>query len=135
MSLTNKNTVRRLYDEVLNLGQLNVMDELCSPDFIDHTPAQGTSAGLGDVKQQIAAWRRAFPDLRVTVDEIFAEADSLAVRITWESTHQGEFMGVSPTGQRIVSSGVDILHVRHDRVTEAWHYRDDGALRQLGSPR
>jgi predicted ester cyclase len=87
------------------------------------------------VKEQIAAWRRAFPDLRVNVDEIIAEAHSLAVRITWQGTHEGEFLGTSPTGKRIVSSGVDILHVRHDRVTEAWHYSDNSALRDLGVAR
>jgi len=135
MSLENKNTVRRLYDEVLNQGALDVMDELCSPDFVDHTPEQGRSGGLAEVKTQIAAWRRAFPDLRVSIDEIIAEADSLAVRITWQGTHEGEFMGVSPTGRQVVSSGVDILHVRDDRVTDAWHYSDGSALRERGRAR
>ena len=130
MSLENKTTVRRFYDEVLNERRLDVMDELCAPDFVDHTPASGHSAGLDDLKQQIAAWHRAFPDLRVTVDEIIAEGHSLAVRITWEGTHQGDFMGVHATGKRIVSSAVDILHIRNDRVTEAWHYGGDAALRE-----
>ena len=135
MSLENKNTVRRFYDEVLNRGRLDVMEEICSPDFTDNTPARGPGAGLADVKGQIAAWRSAFPDLQVTIDEIIAEGDSLAVRITWRGTHEGEFMGVPPTGKSIVSSGVDILHVRHDKVVEAWHYSDDSAVRQLGSAR
>jgi steroid delta-isomerase-like uncharacterized protein len=135
MSLENKTTVRRFYDEALNGGRLELIDELCSPDFIDHTPARGQSAGVSDLKQQIAAWRRAFPDLQVTIDEIIAEGGSIAVRITWQGTHEGEFMGIPPTGSRVVVSGVDVLHVRHDMVTEAWHYSDDRALREIGRAR
>ena len=131
MSLENKHTVRRFYDEVLNEGRLGAIDQLCALDFVDHTPAHGHRADVADLKQQIAAWRGAFPDLQVSIDEIIAEGHSLAVRITWQGTHQGEFMGMHPTGKRIVSSAVDILHVRNDRITEAWHYGGDAALREL----
>ena len=130
-----RSTIRRFYDEVLNQGQLSVIDDLCTPDFVDHTPAQGHSANLDNLKQQITAWRGAFPDLRVAVDELIADGDSLAVRITWEGTHQGEFMGMAATGKRIRSSGVDILHLHKGKVREAWHYGGDSALRELAKSR
>ena len=136
MSTENKEIIRRLIDEVWNQREIHVLDEIIAADAFIHSPTvPNLSHGPEGAKQYVQLFWAAFPDLRVSIEEIIAEGDSLAVRITWQGTHEGEFMGVPPTGKSIVSSGVDILHVRHDKVVEAWHYSDDSAVRQIGSAR
>ena len=117
-----KRTIQRFYDEVLNQGRFEVMDEILASGFVDHTPSRGTRANRDGVAQQIEAWRRAFPDLHVTVEEIIAEGSRLAVRTSWQGTQQGEYLGAAASGRRVEASAVDILHVEGDRITEAWHY-------------
>jgi steroid delta-isomerase-like uncharacterized protein len=125
--------VRRFYDEVLNKGNMAAMDEIIGPDFTDHTPAEGTGADAGSLRTQIETWRRAFPDLRVTVDDIIADGERLAVRISWRGTHEGDFMGVAPSGRHVQTSAVDILSTRDGRITEAWHYGGEAVLAQLNA--
>jgi steroid delta-isomerase-like uncharacterized protein len=126
-----KSTVRRFYEEVLNQGHVQVMDEILAPTFVDHTPSKGVSGDRANLRQQIDAWRRAFPDLKVHVDEAIAEGDALAVRMSWQGTHKAEYLGAPATGKRVQTSAVDILHVREGRITEAWHYGADAVLAQL----
>jgi len=127
-------TIRRFYDEVLNQGHIQVIDEIVAPTFVDHTPAQPTHADLAGLKQQVKVWRRAFPDLRVTIEEIIADDSRLAVRLKWAGTHTGDFMGMPPTGRRVEATAIDVLHAREGRITEAWHYGNDALVAALTTP-
>lgn len=131
MSQNVTRTIRRFYDEVLNQGHIPVIDEIVAPGFVDHTPAQAAHADLESLKEQVAGWRRAFPDLHVTVDEIIAQDGKLAVRISWQGTHKGEFMGRAPTGRQVRTSAIDVLHTQDGRITEAWHYGNEAIVAEL----
>jgi predicted ester cyclase len=129
----NKALVRRLVDEVQSGGNIDVIDELCSPRFVNHSAPPGVPSNCEGVKQVTAMFREAFPDSYFTVEDMVAEGDKVATRKTFHGTHRGEFLGIPPTGQQI-SIGL-IFHRRRARcqVVEHWSIADNlGMMRQLG---
>jgi len=129
-----KQMAQRWYGEVMSAGKFEVIDELCSPDIVDHDPLPGTSpdlAGLKDAMQQI---RTAFPDVQVTADDLIGEGDRLAVRSTMRGTHEGEFLGIPGSGKRIEVSAYDFVRFEGDRAVEHWGVIDSAALmEQIGA--
>ena len=133
MSEQNKAIVRRFYDEVLNKGDFEVVDELCAPNFVDHTAPHSVDPGIEGIKQQIAIYRGAFPDLHVTVEEMVAEGDTVVSRTTTRGTHNGDLMGMAPTGKQVAVRGLDLVRLTDGKAVEVWHHDEDLAmLQQLG---
>lgn len=92
----NKATLKRMYDEVWNTGDISKVSEVVSPDyhFGDYNGPEGWGQIIGMV-------RSAFPDLHYTIDQVVGEGDILAYRLSAEGTHQGTYNGVEPTGKKI----------------------------------
>ncbi len=129
----NKDTVCRYYDEVFNKGNLEMVDDVFTPNFVLHGLAPGMPSGHEGLKQLAVKFRAAFPDLHVTVDDTVAEGDKVAVRLSAAGKHQGVFMGVAPTGKRVTITGITIYRFAGSKIAEAWPERSDlGTLRQLG---
>ena len=129
----NKALVRRYYDEVLNRGDLAVVDELLAPEFVSHAPS-GATFGLEQYRQTIAMSRGAFPDLHVVVEAQLAEADRVVTRWTARGTHTGAFMGLPPSGRQVSVSAIHIHRIAGRRVVEHWEQIDAlGLLQQLGA--
>jgi steroid delta-isomerase-like uncharacterized protein len=129
----NKTIVCRIVEEAQGRGQLHVIDELMSPDFIDHSVWPGMPPGREGVKQLFGALRTAFPDLHVVIHDQLAEADRVATRKTLRGTHQGDFFGIPPTGKTIAIEVIDILRLKDGRITDHWNLVDQhGLLQQLG---
>ena len=129
----NKTTAERWFNEVVNEGKVDVIDELIADDFVDHDPFPGTSADVKGLKDGIEMIRSAFPDVQMSIDEAIAEGDALAIRSTTRGTHDGEFMGMPATGKKVEVAGYDIVHFEDGKVTEHWGVIDTGAmLEQLG---
>src|SRR6266480_3986439 len=99
MAQENIATSQRLIEEAFNSGNLNVVDECTADDFVDHDPIMGDQDAEA-AKQQIAAYRASFPDIHITIDEIFDAGDKVVYRWTGEGTFENEFMGLAPTGER-----------------------------------
>jgi predicted ester cyclase len=118
----NKAVVRRLVGEVLNGGQLEVVDELYAPAL---APA---------AKRWIGAFRAAFPDLHMDIVELIAEHDTVVGRFTCSATHLGTWRGHAPTGRRFERvDEVGIYQLRDGRITNAWVLEDTLArMQQLG---
>jgi steroid delta-isomerase-like uncharacterized protein len=129
----NKAIVRRFYEEVVNKGDFTVIDELITEDFYDHS-GSGSNQGLQAFKQFATMLTSAFPDLHVTLEDMIAEQDKVAARVTVRGTHKGIlFDSVPPTGRAVTFTGVDIIRVRDGRIAERWNQRDLlGLMRQLG---
>ena len=89
----NKALVRRFVDEVQSAGNIDLIDEICSPEFVNHSAPPGIPAGRERIKIVTAMFRRAFPDSYFTVEDMMAEGDKVATRKTFHGTHEGEFMG------------------------------------------
>jgi steroid delta-isomerase-like uncharacterized protein len=129
---TNKEIVRRLGVEPWE-GNFGVIDELVAPNYVGHDPAQPGTQGPQGIKEFITAYLTGFPDGRITIDEQLAEGDLVATRWTGRGTHQGELMGIPPTGKQVTVSGITISHVKNGKVVEEWSNWDTlGMLQQLG---
>ena len=129
----NKAIVRRFVEEVQSGGNIDAIDELCSPEFINHTAPPGVPSNCEGIKQVMAMFRQAFPDSYFTVEDMVAEGDKVATRKTFRGTHQGEFMGIPPSGQQVSIGLIDIVRISHGKVVEHWAIGDNlGMMQQLG---
>ena len=129
----NKTLVRRFVDEVQSRGNIDAIDELCAPEFVNHSAPPGVPSNCEGVKQVTATFRRAFPDSYFTIEDMIAEGDKVATRKTFHGTHRGEFMSIPPTGQRVSIGLIDIVRIVDGRVVEHWSMGDNlGMMQQLG---
>src|SRR3954471_3486262 len=123
--------VLRHWEEVVSKGNLEVIDEIFAPDFVVHETDQDIRGPEG-VRQFIFMLRAAFPDLYVTVEDVIAQEDKVVQRWTGRGTHQGELMGIPPTGNQISVAGITISRFEGDKVAEEWEVYDMmGMLQQL----
>jgi steroid delta-isomerase-like uncharacterized protein len=117
----NKTLIRRWLDEVFTRGDLDEADELFTSNFALHDPSfPGDVYGPEGIKRYVTAYRGAFPDLRVTVEDQLAEADKVATRWTARGTHSGEFLGLLPTGDEVTVSGIEFDWIAGGKIDEAW---------------
>ncbi len=129
----NKSLIRRYYEEVLNGGKVALLDELAVPDYDEHSPFPGQPNGVEGLKARVGAIVGSFRP-RFTLNELVAEADTVVAYWTNTGTHQGEFMGIPPSGRTVTISGVDIHRLRGGRMAEHWHVIEQlQMLQQLGA--
>lgn len=135
MSEENKAIFRRYFEEVLNAGNLDLVDELIARTYVSHYPTgYDFGGGPGGVKQIVTAVRAGFPDVHFTVEDLLAEGDKVVGRWTFRGTHQGDFMGILPTGRKVSVMGIAIYRIARGKITEAWVAWDSmGLMQQLGA--
>jgi steroid delta-isomerase-like uncharacterized protein len=129
----NKTVVRRFIDEVFLKGQFESVDQLLTEDFTPHTwgPMPPGRDGLKEAIQRVSA---GISDARMTIDDVIAEGDRVAVRLTSSAVHSGELMGMPASGKRYEIGEIHIFRLREGRVAEHWHQADFlGMMRQLGA--
>lgn len=128
----NKATVRRWVEAAWNTGDLALADELYPPTYILHDPARPVQGPEG-LKQFVSMFRTAFPDLHFTLEDIIAEGEKVVWRYTARGTHQGELMGIPPTGIAVTVSGMVCSRFSDGKWVEDWsNYDALGMLQQLG---
>ncbi len=131
----NKVVVRRVIEDLFNTGDPAIAEEVFAADYVDHTPSHPDLRGPENVARSVAEWRAAFPDTRSTVEDLVAEGDKVAARWTTEATHAGEFMGVAPTGRKVVVGWFGVFWLSRGKVIESWDtFNVVDMARQLGSP-
>jgi steroid delta-isomerase-like uncharacterized protein len=129
----NKVVIRRWNEEIFNEKRIDRADELVTQDYVDQSALPGQAPGLEGAKEKWAMFVAAIPDLRVTMDEMVAEGDRVAARWTAEGTHQGELLGIPPTGKRIRWSGISICRVAEGKLAEQFERWDRlDLMQQLG---
>ena len=122
--------------EVAGKGDVDVLDEILAEDFVDHDPAPFQGPGIEGLKDFFRTFRTAFPDLDPSVEEIVAFDDYVTMRYTLRGTHQGEFMGVAPTGKKIEAPAMQLARVEDGKVKERWGVTDQSKiLEQIGALR
>ena len=125
---------RRIYDEMIGEGNMDVVDEVLHDDFVEHEAMPDMPTGKDAPKAMMAMLREAFPDLRAEVDDTIEQGNKLAVRCRFLGTHQGEFMGVPATGRSIEINVMDVLEFEGDQVIAHWGVMDSaGLMEQLGA--
>jgi steroid delta-isomerase-like uncharacterized protein len=128
----NKTIVHRA-EELWNTGNLDIADEVYATDFVNHDPSAPDVRDLETYKGFIAATRTGFPDFHVTMEDMIAEGDKVASRWTARGTHQGELIGIPPTGKQATWTGMTIYRFAGGKIVEAWWSKDMlSLLIQLG---
>ena len=130
----NKLVFQRFYQEVLNQGNFDVIDDVVDPNVISHNPIPGQPPGAAGLKEALAGFRKAFPDLKNVAKDIIAEADKVVGRFTVTGTHQEEFMGYPPTGKQFTYEEIVIVRLQAGKIVEHWAVADVLAMmEQLGA--
>jgi steroid delta-isomerase-like uncharacterized protein len=131
----NKAIVRRVNDEVWSEGHLEVIDELIADNFVATVVgAPEQIRGPQGFREFVVMYRKAFPDLRITVDEQFAEGETVITRWTATGTNEGELMGMPATGKQATTAGININRISGGKLVEGWGLFDQlGLLQQIGA--
>jgi predicted ester cyclase len=134
--MTDHVTVVRTAFETLQDGDLDICAEHLTENFIVNLPGlPGPLHGREIWKLGVQAMRDGFPDLRITVEDIFGTGDRVAVRLHFSGTHTGTFQGVPPTHRKITFTSVDIYRVEGDKIAEEWVSPDMfGLMQQISDP-
>jgi steroid delta-isomerase-like uncharacterized protein len=129
----NKALVSRYFHAAWNQGNPAVIDELFATNFQAHNPAVPNGGSREGFNQFNRVFRSAFPDLRISQDDVIAEGDQVVTRFTVHGTQQGELQGIPPTGKQMTITGMEIVRVSGGKIVEAWSEFDQlGMLQQLG---
>jgi predicted ester cyclase len=129
-----KTVVRRFVEEVQSRRDLDAIDQFVSQDFVNFSAIPGLPNDLNGVKQFHQAFFAAFPDMQATIHMQVAEGDKVVTHKTFHATHQGDFMGVAPTGNRIAFEVIDIVTVAGGKITEHWVVTDQlGLMQQMAA--
>jgi predicted ester cyclase len=134
MSCTaNKTLVLKYYQRVVGGGTLTEIRDYVGESYIDHNAAPSAATGPAAVEIHLRALRNTFPDFTLTTHEVIAENDWVAVRVTAEGTHLGEWLGIKASRKRIRLRGLNFDRVRDGRIVEHWGEADTvGMLLQMG---
>jgi predicted ester cyclase len=125
----NKATVRRFYDEVINQKNLAVLDELYGDKYVSHDLPSERAA----LKRFIGSFHAAFPDGRITIDQMIAEGDSVALRATYRGTQTGALQDIPPTGKAVTVPAQDMYRLVEGKIVEHWGGPNQlSLLQQLG---
>jgi len=128
----NKMMIQRWVEMAWNNGNLAIADEVYSADYVVHDPS-GPIQGTEALKQFVATFRTAYPDIHTTIEDMIAEGNKVVWRYTVRGTHRGEFMGIAPTGKSITLTGILISRFVGEKVVEDWNNYDAlGMMQQLG---
>ncbi len=125
---------RRFIHELYEIGNLDAAYEIVAEDHVFHVPAGSDFVhGRDAVRKRAAMLRGVFPDLRFSIDEIFATGDMVAAHWTFSGTHRGDFLGVAPTGKRVIIEGLSMERIEDGQLAESWGSWDTGEfLSQVG---
>jgi steroid delta-isomerase-like uncharacterized protein len=133
MPVGNETVIRRLIEEVHNRGRTDLLAELVAADHVGHDPL-GDHYGREGLRIVVAEYRAAFPDLRVTVEDLVTDGNKVVHRFTLRGTHAGPFLGIPPTGRVVIAAGITIDRFTDGKVAESWVSLDAlNLLRQLGA--
>jgi predicted ester cyclase len=105
-------------------NDLTIIDTLFSPDWQDIPLAPGQKAGPEGLKNLITFFRETFPDIEITMLDIFGTAERVAVRSEITFTHDKEFMGISPVNQKVTVTSLELHHLKDGKITHTWHLED-----------
>ena len=135
MSDENKALARRWFEELFNAQNLDVADEIVAQDHVAHDPLLiGLPPGPEADKHVVNLYHGAFPDAQITIEDQIAEGDRVVTRWTGRGTHQGELLGVPPSGNRVEIGGMTINRISGGKIAETWtNYDALGMMQQIGA--
>ena len=128
----NKETARRFYEEVLNKGDIDALDEIAVTGYETHDPLPGQRTGLVGLKDRVNMLREGLAP-QFTIQDVVAEGDKVVVRWINSGTMVGEFLGMPANGKSFSIPGIDIYRLEGGKLAEHWHVVDAlGQMMQIG---
>lgn len=125
--------VSRIWDEIWNLGALDVCEEVLAAGYIGHLPLM-TVRGPAEFRNLVEIYRQAYPNVHLTVDDVFAVGNRVAVRWVSRGTHSGPMMGIPPSNKNIEVMGISLFRMENGKVAEEWEGFDTlGMMQQIGA--
>jgi steroid delta-isomerase-like uncharacterized protein len=129
-----KALVQAFVEDVQNKGNIDATGDYIAADLVDHSNLPGLPDGLEGAKAIFSMIRAGFPDHDAVIHDQVAEGDKVVTRKSFTGTHDGEFLGVPPTGRRVTIEVIDIVRVANGRIVEHWNTVNLlGALQQMGA--
>ena len=129
----NKALVRRSIGEIFK-GNWAIVNELSARDYVYHMPGSPKPLTCEETEQFMRTLLAAFPDGRLTIEDMIAEGDKVVTRYTFRGTHKGDFMGIAATGKEVASTGIFISRIAEGKIVEEWEEYDAlGFMQQLGA--
>jgi steroid delta-isomerase-like uncharacterized protein len=116
--------VCEFFEEAWGKGNMAAVDQFVAADYVEHPRPPTLPPGTEGMKQLIGAYRTAFPDLTMTLDDIFAEGEMVAFRWSVSGTHLGDWLGVPPTGNHVAATGITLFRVSSGKVVQGWTNMD-----------
>ena len=134
MSEQNKSVVRRLFDELWNKGNMQVADEIIAPTYQHHdSSSPDFGKGPEGEKKRVNLYRNAFHDLRLNIEDLYADGETVMARWSCRGVHKGDLSGIAPTGKQFAITGVTICRFTDGKIVEGYVNWDAlGLMRQLG---
>lgn len=134
MSEQNKTVVRRLFDELWNKGNMQVADELIAPTYQHHdSSSPDFGKGPESEKKRVNLYRTAFHDLRLNIEDLYTEGETVVARWSCRGVHKGDLSGIAPTGKQFAITGITIARFSNGKIVEGFVNWDAlGLMRQLG---
>ena len=134
MSEQNKTVVRRLFDELWNKGNMQVADELIAPAYQHHdSSSPDFGKGPESEKKRVNLYRTAFHDLRLNIEDLYTEGETVVARWSCRGVHKGDLSGIAPTGKQFAITGITIARFSNGKIVEGFVNWDAlGLMRQLG---
>jgi predicted ester cyclase len=133
MTTDTRKMIERIPLEILNNSNFGLIDEIYSPTYVEHTPQPGVPPTREGFKQTVVELKKAFPDLRYTIEDAIESGDRIIHRLTANGTMKGDFAGMRATGKNATWTEIHIGKVVNGRLTEHWGLVDQlGMLVQLG---
>ena len=126
--------VNRFTDESWNGGNLDLLDELFAADYVGHdAPRPDPVRGPEGMRDFLRMYHHAFSNAHITLDDVIVRDDKVVTRWTGRGTHDGDLMGMPPTGKAVEFVGIRIFRVADGKIAEGWVVWDTfGLMRQLG---
>lgn len=130
----NRRLVERYFGEVWTQGKIDLLDQLLTADYVNHSPSTpNPRPGPADLKPIVAAMRAGIPDLKYEILDMVVAPDKVAVYVRLTGTHQGTLFGMPPTGKKIDVRQMQIEWIKDGRIAQHWRITDElSMMRQLG---
>ncbi len=129
---TNKAVLRRYYEEVLNGGNVGVLEAIALPNHVEHDPLPGQGTGIAGFRKRVEMLREGLKP-EFTIEQMVAEGDTVVVRWTNRGRHVAPFLGIPPTNKSFTIAGIDIHLVKEGKLAEHRHVVDQlSMMQQLG---
>ena len=125
----NRELIETYFEEVWSKGKVELLDELVTPGYINHTPSSPNPArGPAGLKPIILEMRKGFPDLNYEIKDLIITSDRIVARTIVRGTHVGKLWGMQPTKKKFEVSQINIEYIEDGKIAEHWRVTDEHAL-------